>query len=350
MANLSLILSGNDSFGFSTNKTFLQTTLARGLNWTFLPVFSLTILILALLTNGTVLSLFLRNRSLCTAFNIYLINLLIANVLNMLTQVPVFLLNALAGDTWWTGHMTCNLYLYGFIFQAIMSNSHVLITVNRLWAVLMPLSYRRHHTRGTAFFLCAFMWIWVHAFKMAYLIRDALYFRPPEGQFGCNYNRPAQQGMALVNQYLIFNVPLASMILAYPVICYRQWKRSRRAIVAPQEMQQMRTANTAVTSQHEKTLENPATGTVAGRSMRPTKKPKRKSQAFLVLTCVTISMVVAWLPSIVYYTIILHRKVNWPGFQQAATVLWYVESVIDPVLFTCAVTDLRNEFRRLIRI
>ena len=88
-------------------------------SWVFLSIFSLVIFIFSLVTNGAVLAVFAKSTWLCTPFNVYLINLLAANLLSMLIQVPNYLVNSLHGS-WFTGSKTCSLYIFGFVFQAGM--------------------------------------------------------------------------------------------------------------------------------------------------------------------------------------------------------------------------------------
>ena len=110
-----------------------------------------------------------------------------------------------------------------------MLNAHALITVNRLWAVLYPVHYRENHTRRVAIILCTVMWVYVTAFKLAVLIPDALYYRRPEATFQCALNRLQQMPLITAHQIIVYDVPTLLMILAYPIVCQRQWFRWIRA-------------------------------------------------------------------------------------------------------------------------
>ncbi|OWA54311.1 hypothetical protein BV898_18719 [Hypsibius exemplaris] len=357
----------NNSTSSSLNAT-LRLTPQPG-QWMFLSIFSLAVLVLALLTNGTVLGLFFRAPSLVTPFNIYLINLLTANLLTMLVQVPNYLVNSLHGS-WFTGSRTCSLYIFGFVFQAGMINAHALITINRLWAVLWPIHYRRNHTRRTAIVLCIITWIYISAFKLAVLIPDALYYRRPELIYGCSLNRLVQMPLLTAHQIVVYDLPGALMIVAYPFICYKQWRRkravnpkSRREAVQivgqalnasqgqrrnPSTVAIKLTNRSTQMASHTVSQGQASSGTGSNSRQVPAPRIRRRSNGFLLLTLVTLSMIVVWLPTLVYYTVIMFVTINsWPTLEQGVLVMLFLEAVVDPLLFTMAVTDLRNEFKKL---
>ncbi|OQV17554.1 hypothetical protein BV898_08325 [Hypsibius exemplaris] len=317
--------------------------------WTFIPVCSLVLLVLLILTNGTVLYLFLRHSHLRTPFNIYLINLLTARVLTQLIQVPLYLAANLRPPHWSIGRPACTVYLYGFFIQSGVCNAHGLISINRLWAVLRPISYRRLHTKRTACIICGIMWLYIHAITLPGFIADALYHRLPEEQHGCFLNKGPQLGWAYMHQFADFSLPVLVMVLAYPVICYKMWTRgavARRGRIQPLSS----TSGVMVVSYHEKVTEpnSPDVGRSsngAGGDGDQRNTPSWRS--FWVLTIATVGMLVFWMPSNVFYTAQMFQDVSrWTGLADAGTVLLFVESVTDPILFTLALRDLRTAFMR----
>ncbi len=80
------------------NGSVFQVASAKSQQWAFLSIFSLVIFIVSLLANGTVLAVFARSTWLCTPFNVQVINLLAANMLSMLVQIPHYLVNSLHGS------------------------------------------------------------------------------------------------------------------------------------------------------------------------------------------------------------------------------------------------------------
>ncbi|OQV17555.1 hypothetical protein BV898_08326 [Hypsibius exemplaris] len=304
--------------------------------WTFIPSYSLAVLLAAILTNGSVLYLFLRHSHLRTAFTVYLINLLAASLLAQLIQVPLYLVANLR-PYWWIGRSACTIYIYGFFIQAGMCNAHALISINRLWAVLRPISYRRLHTKRTAWIICGIMWLYIHAITLPGFIADALYYRLPEERHGCFLNKGPQPGWAYTHQFMVFSLPVMLVGLAYPVICCKTWKRSVSGrSIQPLSVRGETTEGDGMAVPVAAVHSVPSVGQSVAQ---------RQSRSFWVLTIVTVSMLILWLPSIVFYTAMMFQDVSgWVGVSEAATVLLFLESVTDPIMFTLALKDLRIAF------
>ena len=354
----------------NTSVTILNDTIVvpRAQVWTFLPSFSLAVLLLAIITNGTVLYLFFRHRQLRTPFTVYIINLLSANLLTMLIQVPIYLVANLE-PYWWIGRTACNLYIYGFFLQAGMCNSHALISLNRLWAVVRPISYRQRHTKRTAWSISGIMWVYVHVMTFPGFIADILYYRLPEETYGCFLNKNPQPAWAVIHQFVVFNLPVLVIVVTYPVVCYHYWHRGNRKRpikVTPLEVDVQASKGTEiVTLDRAPSRGDCLTGEKETMSRKRVAVPRElnndsnvgspygrrlKSRGFLVLTFVTFGMLVFWLPSMVFYTVIVFHSVEWQAFQQAGTVLWFIQSVADPVMFMLALSDLQDRVRRLLHL
>lgn len=103
--------------------------------WTAGSVISVITLAFGLLGNSVLLFLFVKDQTLRTPFNVYLMNLLLANMLAMLLVYPLNIIDTLY-SAWFLGDRVCTFYLYGtFAIQAGVFNAHQLIAVNRLWTV-----------------------------------------------------------------------------------------------------------------------------------------------------------------------------------------------------------------------
>ncbi|GAV00686.1 hypothetical protein RvY_11500 [Ramazzottius varieornatus] len=124
----------NDSFVIG-NYSFNGTEIGKP-NCTYVPVLSSIITIAGILTNGPVLLVIVKNRStLLTPFNIYLVNLLIANLLNLLLVFPLNVIHLAYGNYWWLGNSAFTLHLNELItLNASMGQCHLLKTISRLWA------------------------------------------------------------------------------------------------------------------------------------------------------------------------------------------------------------------------
>ena len=152
-------ISSNDSLLSNTN----VTTDPALLQWNALSAFTLVLLITGTLGNGGLLLLFLKDRTLRTPFNVYLINLLTANFVCVVFLYPMDLMTNLHSSHWLLGNRACSLYIYTtYVIEAGIFHSHALIAVNRTWALVHPLSYRNVHSGRTAIFLCLGMWSYLN--------------------------------------------------------------------------------------------------------------------------------------------------------------------------------------------
>ncbi|GAV09623.1 hypothetical protein RvY_19127 [Ramazzottius varieornatus] len=109
--------------------------------WTATPVCFLLIMVILTTLNGTLLYVFARNQNLRTTFNVYVVSVLLANLVETLVQMPLNLAHYLH----WLSVTACPFYIYSAAVQAVVVCSHTLITLNRVWAVTAPVSYRKYH-------------------------------------------------------------------------------------------------------------------------------------------------------------------------------------------------------------
>ena len=80
--------------------------------------------------------------------------------------------------------------------------------------------------------------------------------------------------------------------------------------------------------------------------------PDRRSAShgFRVLTILTVSVGVCWLPNLVFFAWSLFEKLEIGLFFEASVALYYTQALLDPFYFVIALDDLRREARRVLRI
>lgn len=193
--NISYLSNFNSNTSFATNFESNNTgTNADPPRWNYSSILSVIITVCGILTNTTVLAVFVKKRNtLVTPFSIYLINLLLSNLSNLILFYPLDVIQQAYGKGWFLGNTVCTVYVYGFVvLNATMGTSHLLIILNRLWAVTFPISYRARHTKSFAFKVCLGMWMYLHATHISGVILDTLYYRIPLDVGGCQLNIDAQ--------------------------------------------------------------------------------------------------------------------------------------------------------------
>ncbi|OWA51500.1 hypothetical protein BV898_15980 [Hypsibius exemplaris] len=194
-----------------------------------LPVCILLTFFIGLIGNAGLLVVFITHRPLWTPFNVYVVNLLVADCCCIALQFPLDFITDLYGGLWPIGEAACSFYVFATtFFQALIFNSHQLIAVNRIWAVAHPISYRHIHSVCTACYLCAGVWLYVFVGTAPGVIQDSMYYREPaDGPFGCMLNTPAQMGWGVAVQIIYFNGPQFTMLLALVLILMAKRRRTR---------------------------------------------------------------------------------------------------------------------------
>jgi hypothetical protein len=328
--------------------------------WTIAPIFSLITLVLGFFGNGSLLIAFAKDPSLRTPFSIYLINLLIANLICIILEYPLDIVANLYSG-WFLGEKACTAYLYGsFVIQAAVFNAHQLIALNRMWAAVHPISYRTRHSVRTAVLLCLVMWVYVHLAIVPEWIEDAINSRLPVESHGCLLNKAAQPVSGLTTQLLIYDLPLAVMLMAFPVIYFsrvirRRSMRRNNAIVPTVASQShevskpgstMRSRVGALAGAQQQGASGSNAVAPASNTIAPVKKVKT-SHGYLVLALLTISVSICWTPSLVFYTVLTFIDIFDPTYYIVVTILFSCQTMLDPLLFTMALPSLRESLSHL---
>ncbi|OQV26063.1 hypothetical protein BV898_00192 [Hypsibius exemplaris] len=293
----------------------------NSISWSIIPISTLLILVSGLLLTLPVLYLLLTARPLRTSFNIYVSNLVGCDLALFVLHYPLTLFIDLHGaQTWALGYTACTLKLYTRnVLEAVAINIHVCIAVNRVWAVVHPISYRNRHSAKVATFTCLTVWIYVHASLLPLLILDALYYRSPIG--GCNINFPAQYGYFWFTNMVFFTVP---------------WTRSSNA-----------------SGEGDQQCIEMIRFVVTAGPLRRTKRRKKigRRNSYWVLGLLTVLTTICWVPTYVMFIMVMTKKAFIPAaFRLAVIVLFNMQAALDPLLFVLALKPLRLAVFRLLRI
>ncbi|OQV15775.1 hypothetical protein BV898_10029 [Hypsibius exemplaris] len=356
------LLLNSSAYNFSSNTT---NELFFNPKWTLMPVVSLLIFIFSSIGNGLLLIVFIKERSLRTPFNIYVMNLLIANLVCLVFQFPMDIFSSLY-SSWLLGERACTLYLYAnFVLEANICNAHLLIAINRIWAVCNPLSYLTVHSVRTAVVLCIGVWVYVHVAVSPVVFVDALYYRLPLYMTGCLMNAPQQKIWCAMVQVIywipeivmILTVPLMFLVKRAPTASQVAEQNNKIAPVrffydGPNAIPKISITNPSDAAHRSVNASVPALGGIQtpDTHLKSRKGKRDRTHGVLVLTLLTMSVAICWTPSNVYYTISLSQLIDNEVFYQLQTVLFIVQTVVDPVIFMLALANLRTAVFRLFRL
>ncbi|XP_055345040.1 P2Y purinoceptor 8-like [Paramacrobiotus metropolitanus] len=270
--------------------------------------------------NVALLSVFIVTKKLHTPFNTYLINLLIADIAYLTLSSFQGVIEWLKPN-WWGGVTLCCLYKYGINTPAAcMVWAQVLVTVNRLWAVTFPHSYRTRHTTRWAVGACVAMWAVMHLFYAPYLIMDVWRYPLPGPLYGCRINADAQPVYVRIIFVSMADFPVLFIVATYPYLLWKTVKRNRCLAVSSRRI---------------------SAAFIPAPCGRPLDKEHRT--AFLVLTLLTISVIIFLSPLPLVLMIGQATHVLAPGASFRAT-LWLLEiqAAADTVIIFVSVKDLRE--------
>ncbi|XP_055345041.1 proteinase-activated receptor 3-like [Paramacrobiotus metropolitanus] len=302
-----------------SNMTNVQWNFVAGLRlFTCTATFWLSLVLLAV---------FLAKRMLQTPFNIYLINLLVANLLYLALSSFHGVIQWIKAN-WWGGFWLCNIYKYGIITpSACMIWTEVLITANRVWAVTFPHSYRFLHTRRLAVGTCVAMWMVVHVVCVPFLVMDAWWYSLPGEINGCHINVDPQAVYSQVIEISMADLPIILIMVTYPYLLWKTIMRKR-----PNNLKSIKPK----TREYTFPTSLPASG-----NWRTFSDENRTS--FIVLTWLTISVVVCLTPMTL--VMLAGRFVNHDvpvAFYRAAIWLQELQATADGVIIFVIVKDLRD--------
>ncbi|XP_055348550.1 alpha-2B adrenergic receptor-like [Paramacrobiotus metropolitanus] len=280
--------------------------------WTPFLTGQAVVLGLSLFSNILVLIEFLRIPSRITPFTVYLIVLLLSNLL-FLSVVPLTELSNQLYGRWWMGRAVCYLHNY---FNGVGSGSqiciHVSISINRLWAVHYPISYKNNHNKKVALLTCLSAVIFAHVIGLPGCIMDIMYYGI-DLKYGCHINYLAQVLWGKFENALLHILPLVLIIGAYVHLCINRVRRRRK-------------------------IRESGSGKVsAGTSTEDGGKRKEAVRPFLVLSLTAVSVTVCWTPAVVYFAVIKFAGLWMPEWFFILSVMFYsMQALFDPWLFAVA--------------
>lgn len=179
--------------------------------------------------NSFVLLIYTVHSHLRTPFAVYIMLLLLSNISYSVVRGALDVINGVS-QSWWTGWGSCTLYQYmNWVYTDIPVYCHMLITLNRLWAIAYPISYRNYHTKKLAVLLCCAGIAVRHIAGVPGVALDALYYRLPLKENGCQLNVVPLKDWARFNLVVIGTFPILFIVLACPLLLYK-WKKSSKMV------------------------------------------------------------------------------------------------------------------------
>ncbi|XP_055351793.1 type-1 angiotensin II receptor-like [Paramacrobiotus metropolitanus] len=266
-------------------------------------------LIIAINTAALVILYRTKRNGYSAAFSFYLVHLFIMNILTNLLDIPLDI-----AEKAYSACLTatqCAFYTYvNWALMAVLVYSHLAITLNRLWAVLHPHSYRQRHTLRLAVGICCLIWIVVHlcvvplfAYRLTHQSENDVCLLDMT-DYSSDLSVPVQIWGTVVFVVLFLLLTLA-IVLLYPLIeGIRQRARRRVAITSGSSLY--------------------------GRKM------VADPRTFRMLLALTVSLLCAWMPQLIW--LLLEDWITLDPVTQDLVDLvldytWTVQALLDPIMF-----------------
>ncbi|OQV13753.1 hypothetical protein BV898_11974 [Hypsibius exemplaris] len=340
--------SGNDTKVTFPNATALNYTLS----WSVLGVFQTTNICASFIGNVFIFCLLVSNRQLRTPFNLFILSLACANIVIIFMEI-MDALHTLADGNWTVGEAACTCYIYvSFGESGVVFHQHALIAVNRMWAVVHPMSYRSWHTKRLARGLITGVWAFALVFWLPYVIMDLLFFRLTIQENGqqCQTNGNAQFTYSVIGQVIFYLLPVFVQMMVFPVVYCTQLSRTLPRKVTPTHPQRQRPIHLP-----EEAANIPSNSITAGSRNNPNNLPgvanirKSDSSGLGLLAILSLCAIVSWLPSTVtYFLMSLNPDIPIPDHAfDVFEALLVIQTTADPIIFLLSLNNLREEVRRL---
>ncbi|XP_055346122.1 alpha-2B adrenergic receptor-like [Paramacrobiotus metropolitanus] len=303
---------------------------AAARKWTPSLIGQGVILALSLFSNIIVFIEFIRIPSRVTPFTVYLLVLLGTNVAFLCIVPLTEMLNELYGQ-WWMGRAWCDVHNY---FNNVVSGAqicvHMTISINRLWAVHHPISYRNKHNKTVALLTCLVAIAFANIVGLPGVILDVLYYSI-DLKYGCHINYTAQAAWGKAQQALLHLFPWAVIIVSYVHLCINRVNRRRRT----QDQMSHDSQKAAIVST---TPEHRPVVLRQNEAVKP----------FLVLSLTAISVTICWTPAIIYFAAIIFFGLWMPAtFFIAAVTFYSMQALFDPWLFALGLFAVKKNWRFL---
>ncbi|XP_055342562.1 5-hydroxytryptamine receptor 1B-like [Paramacrobiotus metropolitanus] len=327
----------NHSLSWAAQDSTYVTLRRSATGWTPLVTLKLLISIFSVLLNAAVLLVHYYIPAYINHFSVYLLALFLSNLFYILTSRPMGILDELYGIYPAAGYPVCVVYLYNKVSSVMPVLFHVLISLNRVWAVTFPISYRERHTKRLAVYICLGAIVYVHVLNFPpFLVDSLLYYPAVYAKYqDCGHISTKSLDFNKADEVLNRILPMVVVMVAYVFIIVKRWKK-RHANRSVQVSITKSTPATNPSPQDGATKQNPPTAVV-----QPA-RPIKSVRPFVILTLTSISVVVCWAPAQTFFFIGLFLHISLPGVVfTTVSLLYSLQMIFDPLMWIFSLSSAK---------
>ncbi|XP_055348966.1 octopamine receptor beta-2R-like [Paramacrobiotus metropolitanus] len=257
----------------------------------------------------------------------------------------------------------CSFFLYcNDVFGSCVRYGHILIALNRLWAVTYPAHYRRHNQNLKAVYLTVFLvWLFLNALHMVVVIPGRIWPKPIDSL--CTNNVEFQRKAALAVEILGMTITEVIVVGVSLAVWAKLWRRSRWKV---QRIGIRHNSNTANSTKQESAPDhnndtNPAqeqdeaqraSNTLESEQAQPLsvpengKKTKRHRSHNRALLYLVVAVIICWTPNHVYWLLVDAAGYWNTLFMIVQFFMYYLNSWINPLLCLAALKEFRKAIKK----
>ncbi|XP_066533199.1 5-hydroxytryptamine receptor 1E [Hoplias malabaricus] len=316
----------------------------------------ITLGVLTLLTavvNGAVIAAIFTTRKLQLPANYLICSLAVTDLLVALLVMPPSVLY-ITMETWSLGAVACEVWLSVDVTCCTCSILHLcVIALDRYWAITKAVEYARKRTGRRAIIMVFSVWI-----ISIFISVPPLFWRSRRSS-ECHIEHD-QVGYSVYSTFGAFYIPMALILVLYSRIygaartLYQKRGSSRHLSSRSSDSQSSQPTHCRVprslclSDLSDPPLSDPATPDFDERSQIYS---SRERKAARILGLILGAFIACWLPFFIK-ELLVGLKAMQPSRKVSDFLTWlgYVNSLINPLLYTSFNEDFKQAFRRLLRI
>eukprot|EP00064_Thunnus_orientalis_P012442 superscaffoldBa00001908_g12477 len=288
-----------------------------------------SLLILAIVFGNVLVCLaVLRERSLQTTTNYLVVSLAVSDLLVASLVMPWAVYLEVVGGAWLFSRLYCNIFV---TLDVMMCTASILnlcaISIDRYTAVVMPVLYNTtHRSRKRVFVMITTVWVLAFAVSCPLLFG----FNTTDDPMVCSISNP---DFVIYSSVVSFYLPFMVTLLVYiRIYVFLRMRRKRITFgQASGKVQPGSTPPSVETCLQEET-------------------PKAKQDLSPIRINVVGVFLICWLPFFVTHILNTHCRTCFvpPGLYSAFTWLGYVNSALNPVIYTTFNIEFRRAFIKIL--
>ncbi|XP_038864739.1 5-hydroxytryptamine receptor 1B-like [Salvelinus namaycush] len=292
------------------------------------------------LSNAFVIATIYQSKKLHTPANFLIASLAVTDLLVSILVMPICVLYTVS-HTWTLGQVICDIWLSSDITCCTASILHLcVIALDRYWAITDAVEYSKKRTPARAVGMIATAWVIAICISL-----PPLFWRQVKAEelTECNVNTD-HIFYTIYSTFGAFYIPTLLLIVLYG----RIYVEARKIILkqSPKKVGKRLTSARLVTN---------SPGSVASTSplqcgRHDTHSAARERKATKTLGIILGAYIICWLPFFIYTLVVATCETCfYPELFDFFNWLGYLNSLINPIIYTMSNDDFKKAFHKLLR-